>query len=199
MRHTKMLAVFAAIAAMLAAFAAVAAATTVTSPQGTPYTGTIKAQTEGHSVLHNAFTTVECNASVEGKVEQHGPNVTGSGKVATLSITNCTGSSTVTSPVAKPGSLEIHQIKGTNNGIVTSTGAEVVVTNHTFGGTCIYTTNSTQLGTLTGTPATGGAATTDIAATIPRTGGTLGAFCGATGNLTGSVVVTSPTTLYADE
>jgi hypothetical protein len=192
MKYVKMLGLLAVAAAALMAFAGTASATVLTSPAGTVYTGEIKAETEnGHAILHNAFTTVECNSFVTGKVEKHGAGVTAGGNISTLSFPTCTGD-TVT--VTTPGSLEIHT--GANgHGTLTSSGAAVSVFNHAFGGTCIYTTNNTQIGTVTPAPSNTGHATLDISATIPRSGGSLGIFCGSTGSWTGNYKVTSPTGL----
>ena len=204
MKYVKMLGLLAVAAAALMAFAGTASATTLTSPKGTTYTGVIKAETEnGHAILHNAITTVECTGTVEGSVEKHGAGVTVEGKISSLTFTNCTGSNTVHDPVAKPGSLVVHAINcnASNEctGTVTSVGAEVVITNHAFGGSCIYTTGAgVDIGTLTPTNDTGGTATLDIEGTIPRTGGTLGAFCGSTGTWTGNYLITTPDSLYVN-
>jgi hypothetical protein len=51
---------------------------------------------------------------------------------------------------------------------------------------------------LTGSTTTGGNATLDIAATIPRTGGTSGAFCGSSIQWTAAFKFTAPSTLNVD-
>lgn len=70
--------------------------------------------------------------------------------------------------VVTKGSLAIHLIAG--NGTPTSTGTKVTVNCNTIFENvhCIYKTNATDLGTLTGSSATGGTATMDITADIPR-------------------------------
>lgn len=186
MKYVKILGLLAVAAAALMAFAGTAAATKVTTTTGgAAATPTIHAVTSGHAILHGALGTVECNSTVEGSVTAHGAGVAASGPIKTLTFTGCTGTNTVTS-VPKTGSLAVNYTSG-HNGTLTSTGAEVVVFNHSFGGTCIFTTNNTAIGTVTG----GNPATLHIAATIPRTGGTAGAFCGSTGTWTGTYNTTS--------
>ena len=84
-------------------------------------------------------------------------------------------------------------MSGTNEGTITSTGAEITL--EAFGCHCIFGTNATDLGKFTGSAKTGGAATLDAVATIPRTAGRSGAFCGSTAQLTGSAEVTKPNPL----
>jgi len=65
-----------------------------------------------------------------------------------------------------------------------------------FGFHCIFGTGAgTDIGTVTTNTASGGAATLDIGATIPRTGGTSGVFCGSTAQWTGTYKTTVPATL----
>lgn len=195
MKHLKMLlgAAIATVAAM--ALASPALATVPTSPAGTIYTSTLAGTSEGHVVFHNAFTTVECNGALEGIISAHGASVTGVGNPTKWVYTNCTGSNTVRS--LKLGQIEIHT---TSKGIgtVTSSGTEGELFNHAFGGTCIYSTKSTDLGTVTDSSITGGKATIDLSGTIPRTGGTLGAFCGSTAAMTGAAIVNTPEKIFID-
>src|SRR5215207_4314852 len=69
---------------------------------------------------------------------------------------------------AQNRTLELH-VSGTNEGTITSTGAEITL--EAFGCHCIFGTNATDLGKFTGSAKTGGAATLDAVATIPRTAG----------------------------
>lgn len=198
MKYIKMLGLLALAAAALTAFVGTASATTATSPKGTVYTGAYKAVAEGATYLHSSFfVTVQCGASVvEGKVEQHGANVTTKGKISSLSFSECTDEVTV----RKAGSLEAHAtaVKGTDaDGTVTSSGVEIAV--HTSVGECIFTTSNTDIGTgtLTSTTTTGGNATLDIkSASIPVTGGSF--FCPSSATWTGSYKVVTPSTLYID-
>jgi hypothetical protein len=210
MRNLKMLGLLAIAGAALMAFVGTASATTLTSPTGTSYTGIVTAESHGTTSLHGAFVTVSCAKShVEGKIEKHGVGVTVSGKISTLSFTECNFPVTV----VKPGSLEVHAINTTPSGsnptihtcttayctgTLTSTGAEIKI--HTSIGECIFTTSNTDIGEITPTNDTGGHATFDIGThgtgVIPRTGGSF--FCGSTGQWTGSYTVTTPSTLWID-
>lgn len=199
MKYVKMLGLLALAAAALMAFVATASATTATSPKGTTYTSTVIGGTEGHAILHDTNglgITIECNSTVETKVEKHGTGVTVSGNIIGLGWSNCTNNWSVTT--LKPGSLEIHNIPGTENGTVTSSGAEVTTEQSSTKLHCIYSTSATDIGTLTSTTVTGGNATLDISATIPRTGGRSGILCGASGTWTGSYKIATPGTLYID-
>jgi hypothetical protein len=186
MNYLKMLGT--AVLAMVAvtALAGSASATSLTSPQGTTYTSTFKAQSS-HLQMHGSFTTVTCSSSaVEGKLETHGSSVTAGGKLSSLTFSGCNYSVTV----LKAGSVQVH-----SGGTVTSSGAEVKA--HTSVGECVFTTNATDVGTGTGTKTTGGNAVLDIpSVTIPRTGGSF--FCGSSATATGSYTVTTPSTLFLD-
>jgi hypothetical protein len=165
--------------------AGTASATTLVSPAGTVYTGSLVAEAEGHVVLHNPIAKIECASKVEGTVESHGAGVTAGGKISSLSFTGCTDSWHVT--VVAAGSLEVHN-SGGGNGTVTSSGATVEATR--FGVTCRYATSSTDIGTFTG----GSPATLDISAGIPFHSGSI--FCGSGPTTwTGSYKVTTPTAL----
>jgi hypothetical protein len=97
---------------------------------------------------------VECSkATIEGEVTEPGSaTATVSGPITGLTFEVC-GNNTVT--VLKAGSFEIHtdtENKVDGNGVLTSTGAEITVLNHTILGTvhCIYLTNETFIGTIIG-------------------------------------------------
>ncbi|HKF83820.1 MAG TPA: hypothetical protein VKB23_12780 [Solirubrobacterales bacterium] len=202
MKYVKMLGLLAIAASALFAFAATASATTVTK-SGAIYTGKLAAATEGHAILHDTSglgLTIECNGTVEGEITKHGAGVTASGPITSLTWSNCTNNWTVTTLLK--GSLEIHNIAGTSDGTLTSTGTEVTTFQHGTGLHCIYKTNATDIGRYTATPA-GGKSTLDISATIPRTGGSSGFFCGTAGAWTGSYELEAtpanlPTTLHID-
>ena len=217
MKYARILGLMAVAAAALMAFAGSASATTLTSPTGSIYTSTITAVNEGNVSLDGAFTTVTCSAShVEGKVEQHGPGVTVKGNIGKLTFGGCNFPVTVNTA----GSLEIHAVTEKVNappahnviegcktagqvectGTLTSSGAKVTIA--TSVGNCVFTTNATDIGTLTPSNHTGGHATLDIGAPsgtqgrIPRTEGNF--LCGSSGQWTGSYTVTTPSTLYVD-
>jgi hypothetical protein len=196
MNLTKMLGLLAVAAAATMAIAAPASATTLISPPGTIYTGTIKAHST-HLVLHGVFTDITCETSeFEGKVEQHGNGVTVRGKLSTLDFTRCN----FPVKVLKAGSLELHAnahvspgVEGT--GTVTLSGTEITM--ETSIANCIWSTSSTDLGTFTGTDDTKGTAVLDInSASIPRTGHSI--FCGSSGQLTGAYTFTAPDNLWLD-
>ena len=192
---------FALAAVAFAAFASFAAATAsateLNSISGTYGTGTtIAASAEGTTVLHPPIGDIECEESkVEGKTTNAGgSSETVKGNIETLTFSKC--NATVT--VLKKGTLEVHTRTSEEdlNGTLTSSGAEVTVV--FVGFHCIFSTNSTDLGTVTGSGNTGGNATLDIEATIPRTGGSSGIFCGSEAEWTGSYKVSSPSHLDVD-
>lgn len=196
MKHIKML-VLAAVAAIAAmAFTATASATSLTSPEGTTYTGELKAEAIGSGLLFHGTGTYGCSKSqAEGKIEQHGSGVTAVGKLSKWTLEGCNNHVTV----LKLGTITIHtEEEGSNgNGIVTVSGTEVTTTTTSIGMSCLYTTNETQLGVLTGSNTTGGNARLVInSALIPRTGHSV--FCGSGNELTGEYTITSPSKLYVD-
>jgi len=197
MRYIKMLGLAAVAAAALMAFvgAGSASATELTCngvkcPVGTVIHAATPAGT--HAVLHPPIGAIECNSTVEGTVSDAGsPTTTAKGTITTLAFTPCTNGAVVT--VLKKGSLELHSTGG-GNATLTSIGAEVTV--QAFGFHCIFGTGAgTDIGTVTSKTVGGGAATLDIAATIPRTGGTSGVFCGSTAQWTGNYTTTKPASL----
>lgn len=185
----KILGLLALVVTALVALPAVAQATTVTSPTGTVVTGNKEGESEGHVKLANPISKIECNSKLNGPIETHGAGVTAGGKVAELSWTNCTNSWHVTTLSA--GTLIVHYTSG-YNGTVTSTGAEVTLTR--LGINCVYATNATDVGTLTG----GKTAVLDISATIPVKAGESSALCGSSAAWTGRYQVTTPDELYVD-
>jgi hypothetical protein len=173
-----------AVTAMLA-FAGNALATTVTSSAGSTPTASatsVNAQLEGSPV------PVSCGHSHFHKEEvSHGVGPV-QWKVTTLSFTNCNYQVTV----QKAGTLSTHGSSSTGNGTQTSTGMEITI--HTSVGTCVLTTNNTDVGTITGSNNTGGNAVWDInSAKVPRTGGNF--LCGSSFTWTGSYSITTPASL----
>ncbi len=198
MKILKLAALAAITAAAFASVVTTASATTINNSEGTILGSgtTIVSEAEGTTILHPPIGDIECSASkVEGKTSNEGSATeTVKGGIETLTFAGC--NATVT--VLKKGELEIHTKTEDpdNNGTLTSTGAEVTVEFKGFH--CIFSTNATDIGTLTGSKTTGGNATLDIEATIPRTGGRSGAFCGSPAQWTGSYKVTNPSTLNVD-
>lgn len=191
MRFLRALMPIAVFAAMIV-LASSASATIITSPSGTTYTGEVKAS-GGTVTLSGSFVTVECKkvSSVAGKVESHGASVTAAGKLASLTGGECNFPVTIN----KGGSAELHTDgeSANGNGTATSTGAEITIA--TSIGTCIFTTNATDVGTVKG----GTPAVIEVkGAKIPRTGGSAGFLCGSTGTLNGSLTANTPGTLLVD-
>jgi hypothetical protein len=192
MKYVKMFGL-AALAAALMAFAAVgtASATTLDDSEGAMTVGeSITAAAEGTTELHPPIGSINCKAShVGGKITNAGgAGVNVSGSIEGLSFTECNAKVVVLAN----GSLSIAS-SGGSNGTLFGTGNEVTV--EYLGFHCIFKTNNTSLGTLTGSTTTGGAATLDISANIPRTGGRSGAFCGTAAAWTGSYAVSTPNPL----
>ena len=189
MKFLKNLGLLAAAVVVLMAFAAPASADSVTSPTGTTYTGELKAEAEGHTVIDNPIAKIECASTYSSQVEGHGSGKEVSGKNSNLTFTNCTDSWHVTVTVF--GAF----------GIVWGSGfvgvfamAGVIIEATRFGITCRYSAGSgTKVGSLTG----GNPATLDISASLPFHSGSI--FCGEGATAwTGSYKMTTPSSLYVD-
>ena|SRR5215469_9890453 len=147
---------------------------------------------EGHVILHPPIGSIECEGTLEGKTSNTGgPSETVSGMRTSFTVNNCNA----TVEILRIGTTEVHTdpndpTGASGNGTVTSTGTEGTV--EFLGFHCIFTTNNTDLGTLTGSSTTGSTATFDVSGTIPRTGGRSGAFCGSSAEITGSGKVDTP-------
>jgi hypothetical protein len=185
MKNLKILGLTAVIGAALMALAGSASATTVTTTTGgAAATPTIHMVNEGgHLKFANAIANIECSSTYEGTVTSHGSGVTAEVGLTNFSLTGCTNSWHITT--ITPGSLIIHWTSG-YNGTVTWTGAKWDSTR--FGITCVYQTNNTSIGTLTG----GNPATLKLEASIPISAGESSGLCGS-GNIKweGSYVTTS--------
>jgi hypothetical protein len=218
-QHVKTLELAAVLAVALMAFAGSASATVLTDSLGTSYpAGTvIHSVAEETVTLHPPFGKVECSGSTfRGSISNAGGAEKTVG-VALDSFSFFSCNSTVT--VLKKGTLEIHTgfqstgatshqgASATGDGTLTSSGAEITI--NYIGTHCIFSTNNTDLGTLTGshnfiedvhgiifpTITLSGGPTLDLNTTIPRTGGSSGIFCGSTAVWTGSYEMTP---LYMD-
>ena len=205
MKHFKTPGLLVVAAAALTAFAGSASATTLTSPTGTTYTGTITA-TAGVTARDGAFTTITCSSShLEGSVSQHGADVTTKVSLSTLSFNGCN----FPTIVEAAGSLEIHPVRpGVSphatclagdgdkcDGTVTSSNTKLTMS--TSVGNCTFTTKDTPIGTLTASSTTGGKAVLDIQGNIPRTEGNF--LCGSSATWTGSYTFDTPSTFWIDE
>ena len=195
MKNTKLSLLMAVMAAVMSWASATASATTLTGAGGTTLgTGTtISAESEGTITYHPVIGDIECKkSSFSGKTTNAGgEGVNVSISLESLSWTECNSTETVLTK----GTMSVEGL-GSNNGTLSSTATELTI--EFAGFHCIFKTTETDLGTLTGSTTTGGNATLDIAATIPRTGGRSGAFCGSTAQWTGSYKFTAPSTLNID-
>jgi hypothetical protein len=196
MRHLKFVGLAAIAAAALMAFAGPASATILTGPGGSTLgAGTaIAAVNEGMVVFHASIGTVECNgSSLGGKITNAGgTGVAVSTSVETLSFSACNATVTVLSK----GTFSIEGTGG-NNGTLRGSNNELTIE---FSGLhCIYRTNGTTLGAVTGSSTTGATATMDISARIPRTGGRSGVLCLESVEWTAAYKITSPDFLNVDK
>ena len=179
--YFKTLGLGALVVAAMAALAGTASATTLTSPEGTTYTGFVDA-TSMNSELDGAFVTVKCGHSdIEAIITGHGIGAA-SGTVTGMTFSECNYKVTVRAT----GWLDID-----SSNTVKSSGAQIEIA--TSVGTCIFSTLSTDIGTLT----EGSWPKLDInSAKIPRTGGNF--LCGSSGTWTGSYSIWNPFTLWVD-
>jgi hypothetical protein len=193
MRHTKTLGLAASALTVLLALTGSAQATILTSPAGTQLGvgAQIHAASEGHTVLDGSLT-VECESTVTGEIDEI-VNEIPTGAIDELTFDECTNKRTAT--VLDPGSFEIHTAEEeSGNGTLTSDGTEVTVLAHLpFSITthCIFFTENTDIGRVTGSATTEGTATLHIdSAPIERRSTDFG--CGSTSEWTGSYEFTSP-------
>lgn len=186
------LAVIAAAAVALLLSGSTASATTFNLPAGT----TIGADSESTVTLHPPIGSISCSESLIGgkTTNSGGLSETVKGNIEALGFSGC--NATVT--VLKKGSFEVHTLSASadDNGTLTSSGIEITIAFSGFH--CIFSTNNTTIGTITGSYTTGTSATIDISGTIPRTGGSSGVFCGSTAAWTGSYKIVTPIVLNVD-
>ncbi|MGN6664074.1 MAG: hypothetical protein ACTHK6_07735 [Solirubrobacterales bacterium] len=191
-------------AALLAALVVAGSASATELTCGTvdhtrcPKNSEIHAVSEGKVVIDTPSGNVECEMTIQALVENAGSSTetaTATITVGGLVFVNC-GGDTVT-PLAT-GILEFHTdtVNNDGNGMITSIGMRITVIH--LGVHCIYETNSTTFGTVTGSTNTHGKATVDMKGTLPRVGGTGGAFCGSSAPLTGSLTITTPQTFVVN-
>jgi hypothetical protein len=199
MKHLKTFSLVTLAAVLVALAVAGSASATFITGEGGKVLGVgtaSKSNSQGSIAFDPPFGTIECSEStIAGKsTSAGGSSETVKGNVETLTFTGC--NATVT--VLATGTTEVHTRteKADNNGLVTTSGAKITM--EFIGTHCIYETNNTTLGTETGSTNTGGASVIDIEATIPRTGGRSGAFCGTTAQMTGSYKNTTPVFVNVD-
>jgi hypothetical protein len=199
MKYIKMLGLAAVAAATLMAFigAGSASATTIHSsggklPKGTTINAVLRSGTE--AVLQAGFGNIACGEStVHGITSTTGGAAeTVEGNIGTLTFGACTGD-TVT--VLKTGVLAIHHIAGTTNGTLTGFGSEATTVSHNVGGVhCIYRTETTDLGALTGNNK--GNAVVHVDTTLHRVPTSF--LCKSTATWTATYEVTSPSPLWVE-
>jgi hypothetical protein len=200
MKYVKVLSLAGALAGLMAFVSAGSASATelTCGPAICPVGTVIHADSEGHIVLHTPAGSVECGSTIQGVTTNVGSAIeTVKGNLTSHVYSTCKGG-TIT--VLANGSFEIHTQIATknNNGTLTSSGTQITVL-LSSGIHCIYTTNNTHLGTITGSANTGATATLHLEGTsLPRTGGTSGAFCGSTAQITGSYLIDIPMVLNVD-
>ena len=186
MKYIKMLGLAAIAAAALAALLGAGTASATVLCEVTPAPNThcgatnhVKSGTELDFSLESGTSTLlkgpfgETIATCTESTVKDKTTTTGSttetvkGEVKALSFTSCNRPVTVVSG----GSLEVHHESGFDNGTVTSSGATIEIHNVPLLGTCKYTTNATDIGTLTGKSPAGGPPTFHIGATITSENG----------------------------
>ncbi|HEY6730128.1 MAG TPA: hypothetical protein VI039_03795 [Solirubrobacterales bacterium] len=168
----------------------------ITAPAGSAYTGTLKAENSGNLVLHGPLA-LTCKASTfEASLESHGAGVTAKGTVGSLTFGECNHDV----QVVTKGTIEVHP-NGGGNGTVTSSGVRITVIFTSFFGDihCVFATNNTQVGTLTGASSESGHAVLETEASpIPIDPSESDFACGSSAELTGNYKLTSPTGLLID-
>lgn len=200
MKHLKTLALVGVLAGLMAFVSAGSASATVLTcgPSICPAGTFIHADSEGHIEFHPPIGTIECGMTVEGVTTNVGSSTeTVKGNFKSHVFTTCNAEV----KIIANGSFEIHTEKepspANNNGTVTSSGTQFTIVFAGFH--CIFGTNKTHLGTITGSANTGGTATWHLEnTTIPRTGGSSGIFCGGEMHITGSLLIDTPMVLNVD-
>jgi hypothetical protein len=196
MKHIKFLGLLILTIAVQIAFVSTASATKLTSPEGTTLgVGTKIEGTFGHINMTGTLNFTCAASSFEGRVTNAGgsfPTTNVSGNIEYLFFLEC-GNHTV--DVKKAGSFSIERI-GENRGTFRSTGMELTLVTHSvLIGTvhCIYVTNNTHLGTITG----GSFPSLSISsAPIPRVSTNFA--CGQELLLEGGYSIVAPVPLFID-
>lgn len=197
MKYLKTLGLAAIAATALLALGGVgtASATTLTGVGGAilPAETEIHGPSEGKVVLHTAIGKMECDSTIKMKTQNEG----GAGLVVFAGVESLPWNNCVAG-VAETLTTGLAVIKGIggNNGELTSSGFELTIEKAGFH--CVYKTNNTKVGTVTGTATTGATATIDVSSVVPRSGGRSGAFCGSTGTWTGAYKINTPDVLNVD-
>ena len=186
-----------ATAVICLACATSASATVLTRGDGTTLGvgSTINFQLEGeHDVIfHPPIGEIVCSKSLlGGSIENAGSSTTTvSGSFSSVSFELC--NATVT--VLKKGTFAIHTAGAFANGHGTLTSSGLQFTIVYLGFHCIFSTNNTDVGEIVGGI---GSPFLWFIGTLPRTGGSSGAFCGSSAQTTGLYEVTTTFGLSVD-
>lgn len=185
MKHFIKFVLLSAVATLLATASTASATSVTTVTGGAASTPLIQAINEGgHITLANAIANISCGVALQGWIESHGSGQSASGHLSSGGgESGCTNS--WSESVISFGSFSISYTSG-HNGTVSSSGGKIKTTR--LGVSCVYETNNTKIGTVTG----GSPATLHIEASIPISFESSG-LCGA-GNakLEGNLVSNSP-------
>jgi hypothetical protein len=185
MKHLRVSCIVTGAIAALLLLAGSAGATTLTSPTGTIATPTIKAESEGKVVLDGLG--FECDMTLEGTVESHGSEKPAVVPLSSLVQSNC---GTWQGFTNTPGKFEITWTSG-YNGTVTWTGGTIEWT--PFPQLYCRYKSTGHFGTITG----GSPAVIHINAVLDFEAGS--SICEGPRQLTGTLKITSPSSLYVDQ
>jgi hypothetical protein len=196
MKYFKMIGFAAVVTAFVGA--GIASATKLYSndaplSKGTTINAVLKAGTE--AVVKTGFFNMACGESTAHGVTSTtgGASEAVKGNISTLNFGECTGDTVIT---LSNGSLEVHHIAGTTNGTLTGSGTEATMIFHNVGGAhCIYKTEATDLGILTGN--TSGRATIHVEAALTRVPTSF--LCASSAILTATYEVTTPSPFWVEE
>lgn len=199
MKHLRTLSLIGLVMGALLSTGGSASATILTSPSGTTYTGKFVAESTTEVQIHRQWFggmfNVTCpRARLEGQVENHGVAITATIRITSTQFIECwTPFQGVTETfLLKPGLLEIHTGNEGTNGTVTYTGTTFELTTKTsYPEHCVYDLSNSDIGSITGSKATGGTATFDLRASLTSLA------CGPA-ELTGSYKITTPDNFNVD-
>jgi len=192
MKSFRRLAVVVPVVVAAMAFVPQASGTSLTSPAGTSYTGSVKAESiiQGLYVYSNGTLQETCDSEFDLKAESHGAAVTTLGSVTGFTTSECSLKITL----LKPGSFEIHTFAEglAGSGTITWIGPEITVASSLD---CKYKLEKAYVANLTGSNRyEGKTATVDFEAIWAPTGGL---FCFKT-EWKSFYSVTSPDYLLVD-
>lgn len=188
MKNLKLLGLAALVSTALMAFASGASATIVTTTTGGPAaTPPIHLANEnGYVVVRTAIANALCHYTAEFTPTSHGGFSGTTGPVSVMTFSGCTNGWHVTAVPGSLGQISIHSSGFGENGSVRWHGGKVTLTR--FGVTCVFETNNTLIGTLTG----GNPATLNVEGSLPINESESSALCGSgSSSFEGSLVTTS--------